>query len=479
MSWILATNKLPTCIVAEAAFDTYFDTVFNEVVEDPALKVLKRFNNLVHFTPIQVVQDHVNSLCRLERKPNLNKEEKINESIFLEERAYFEKKFYVEQNQGGIRFNGFSHVWLSLLDLGMLFCGGGLSLTCSIKSMEYPTFVPDFFKYITPDDCATNELLLPRKFCEMQQHILRENCILTIRNGYKMHVAYDRKTRKLRELGDLFNDFELGGGEVLIFELVDGNNFNVYIVGEDGNEINYPAILHTSQTSSSSAVTNNSSGWKFVKFISNAHPTDDEILLPKAFMRMFGSKLPEWFCFVLKNHFRFGGHLDFLEGKITGLRKVCGGLKLANFQKLELLVFTYEMGRSLNLSLFDGHNVEVSLDVQAITYGSLFLTFRYPCHFKIEVMPSHMLKYCPGVTIPVEFKFLTDQWKKRDKITVCKGRLQWELEIRKARKGNRITINGGFIALRTDMQLDVGDCCFFRWINESYHHFRLEIVKGG
>ncbi|WOH01235.1 hypothetical protein DCAR_0520616 [Daucus carota subsp. sativus] len=306
--------------------------------------------------------------------------------------------------------------------------------------MEYPTFVPDFFKYITPDDCATNELLLPRKFCEMQQHILRENCILTIRNGYKMHVAYDRKTRKLRELGDLFNDFELGGGEVLIFELVDGNNFNVYIVGEDGNEINYPAILHTSQTSSSSAVTNNSSGWKFVKFISNAHPTDDEILLPKAFMRMFGSKLPEWFSFVLKNHFRFGGHLDFLEGKITGLRKVCGGLKLANFQKLELLVFTYEMGRFLNLSLFDGHNVE---------------------------------------TIPVEFKFLTDQWKKRDKITVCKGRLQWKLEIRKARKGNRITINGGFIALRTDMQLDVGDCCFFRWINESYHHFRLEIVKGG
>lgn len=87
----------------------------------------------------------------------------------------------------------------------------------------------------------------------MQQHILRENCILTIRNGYKMHVAYDRKTRKLRELGDLFNDFELRGGEVLIFELVDGNNFNVYIVGEDGSEINYPAILHTSQTSSSFA----------------------------------------------------------------------------------------------------------------------------------------------------------------------------------------------------------------------------------
>ena len=93
--------------------------------------------------------------------------------------------------------------------------------------------------------------LIPQKFRDMQQHILGEKCILTIRNGYKMHVAYDRKTGKLRELGDFFYDLGLGGGELLIFELVNGTNFNVYIIGEDGNEIDYPSILHASQASSS------------------------------------------------------------------------------------------------------------------------------------------------------------------------------------------------------------------------------------
>lgn len=65
----------------------------------------------------------------------------------------------------------------------------------------------------------------------------------------------------------------------------------------------------------------------------------------------------------------FGGHFEFVEGKISGLRKLCEGLKLPNFQKLELLVFTYDMGRFLKLSMFDGRNVEVSLDIKAITSG--------------------------------------------------------------------------------------------------------------
>lgn len=85
----------------------------------------------------------------------------------------------------------------------------------------------------------------------MQQDNLKENCILTIRNGYKMHVPYDRNNRKFGEMGALFRDFGLAGGEVLIFELVDGRNFNLYIVGEDGNEIDYSAIPQSCQASSS------------------------------------------------------------------------------------------------------------------------------------------------------------------------------------------------------------------------------------
>ena len=84
---------------------------------------------------------------------------------------------------------------------------------------------------------------------------------------------------------------------------------------------------------------------------------------------MFGSKIPEWFNYVLRNHFRFGGHFEYLECKLSGLRKICDGLRLSNFQKLDLLVFTYDCGGFFKLSLFDGSSVEVRLDVNEITFG--------------------------------------------------------------------------------------------------------------
>ena len=92
-------------------------------------------------------------------------------------------------------------------------------------------------------------------------------------------------------------------------------------------------------------------------------------MLPIAFWRKFSAKIPEWFTYVLKNHFRFGGHFEFTKRKLSGLKKICEGLKLSKFEKFELLVFTYDSGRLFTLSLFDGSSVEVCLDVQAITLG--------------------------------------------------------------------------------------------------------------
>ncbi|KAL1831329.1 hypothetical protein ACET3Z_000980 [Daucus carota] len=343
--------------------------------------------------------------------------------------------------------------------------------------MEYPFFVPDFFKFMTSADCSSNELLIPQKFCDMQHNALSGNWILSIRNGYKIDVAYDQQSRKLIGLLDLFTDFQLVGGEILLFEYVDNSNFKLYIVGEDGNEIKYPAIVHSSQTSSPIPVSTNNGGWKFVKFLSLAHPTLDEIVPPRSFLRMYGGQIPEWFTYVLKNHFIFGGHYEFLHRKLSGLSSICQGLRLDNFDRLELLVFTYDGDRIFRLSLFDGRNVEVGLDINVITYGNLRFRIRYPIQFNIEVMPSHMLRYCPGVTIPVEFKRFTNLWKKNDTIWVYKGSLSWEFEIRKSGKGKRTTIHGGWIHFRNALQLNVGDRCFFRWINESYNHFRVEIVK--
>ena len=81
----------------------------------------------------------------------------------------------------------------------------------------------------------------------MQQDNLSGSWILSIRNGYQIHVVYDRQSMKLLGVSDLFSDFGLIGGEILLFESVDLRVFNVYIMGEDGCEIQYPEVVHRSQ----------------------------------------------------------------------------------------------------------------------------------------------------------------------------------------------------------------------------------------
>lgn len=49
---------------------------------------------------------------------------------------------------------------------------------------------------------------------------------------------------------DLFVDFGLYGGEVLIFRYCKSDCFKVYIIGSDCGESEYPPIVHSSQKSS-------------------------------------------------------------------------------------------------------------------------------------------------------------------------------------------------------------------------------------
>ena len=44
---------------------------------------------------------------------------------------------------------------------------------------------------------------------------------------------------------------------------------------------------------------------------------------------------------------------------------------MVDFSLLELMVFTYDGGRVFKLSLFDGHNVEIGLDVNVVVSGEL------------------------------------------------------------------------------------------------------------
>lgn len=76
------------------------------------------------------------------------------------------------------------------------------------------------------------------------------NWVLRIRNGYCLHVTFDRRNCLLSGILDLFIDHGLTGGEVLVFEYVKNINFKFYIIGRDGVEIQYPSIVHASQSCS-------------------------------------------------------------------------------------------------------------------------------------------------------------------------------------------------------------------------------------
>lgn len=75
---------------------------------------------------------------------------------------------------------------------------------------------------------------------------------LKIRNGYRIGVTFDREMRRFVGMHDLFSDFGLKGGEILLFEIVNRGTLNVFIVGEHLGEIQYPSVVHLSQNRSPS-----------------------------------------------------------------------------------------------------------------------------------------------------------------------------------------------------------------------------------
>ncbi|XP_074351618.1 uncharacterized protein LOC141690742 [Apium graveolens] len=307
--------------------------------------------------------------------------------------------------------------------------------------MASSTMVPKFVKYITTDDYKSNEMLLPKKFVIYHGDKLSQEWNLSIRNGYKLGVNFDSTNYKINGVRDLFTDYGLTGGEKLIFENVDGGNFNVFIIGLDGAEIEYPQILHVTQ--SESTVTLYNEGWRFLKYVTAMENNNDEIIPPTSFMARFGVELSGFVTYVLNNGVEFGGFL---------MRKtVC---------------------------FVDGRDVEIMFDNSVIASGNLRFTLRSPSYFAIKVQQFHMSRHSHGVDISVDFNNLTLFLKKREEIKVFLGDRCWLLEVRKRREGNRTAILGGWIQFRDDLKLNVGDQCVFIWIDESYNRFRIELVRA-
>ena len=92
---------------------------------------------------------------------------------------------------------------------------------------------------------------LPTQFCSKYSDVLHESMELKLRNGYILPVQFDVVKCELKGVLWFFKDLELEGGEILLFEYFGRFKFNVYIIGRNGSEINYPDKLHCLQHRSS------------------------------------------------------------------------------------------------------------------------------------------------------------------------------------------------------------------------------------
>ena len=84
---------------------------------------------------------------------------------------------------------------------------------------------------------------LPREFCAKYGHLLQSTVDLKLRNGYVIPVEFDMSKGILNGVLCFFKYLELKGDEWLLFQYFGRYYINVYVIGSNCSEVNYPYII--------------------------------------------------------------------------------------------------------------------------------------------------------------------------------------------------------------------------------------------
>ncbi|KAK1395837.1 TF-B3 domain-containing protein [Heracleum sosnowskyi] len=334
-----------------------------------------------------------------------------------------------------------------------------------------------FVKFVTRSDTSKNEMRIPSDFCSKYGNQLPASFHVILRNGYRLPVDFDRRRGILKGFLWFFNHFDLKGGEMLLFEYYGRYDLNVYIIGTNCSEIEYPSIVHHLQTCHPGRVTLGNGGWRFLFFVDPTVSLVDEIEPPTTFIERCGSTFPIWPRIGLNNGKVFRGTYSRQTGKISCLRTMCDVLGLADLKPFHMLLFTYDGVGMVNVSVFDENLFEVVFPGSPTSIDETSPTFDIASRFEITIQPCHMLKYCYGVDISTEYKDLCDMWARIDYINVYSGDSSWRLQVRKRSDWKRTTINDGWVEFREDLGLNVGDICSFQCCTDSYSNFTVSVIK--
>ncbi|XP_063936677.1 uncharacterized protein LOC108227884 [Daucus carota subsp. sativus] len=337
--------------------------------------------------------------------------------------------------------------------------------------------LPKFIKFLTNEDTNSDELKLPTKILDKYGHMLANCLLLGFRNGYEIPVVLDEERGTLSGLSTLYDDFELIGGQMLLFDFNGCSGFNVYVIGTDLREIDYPSVVHCMQNKRPRNVSLQKGGLKFVNFVKDEDPLFDEFEPPLSFKKAFGM-LAAYQTYIFSNGKKIAGLYNHGIGKFTGLSKFCSIVGIANFSAFNLILFSYEDKWSTTVSVFDDHFVEVIFPGTPLSIGQNSHNPKVGGHIEITVQPHHMYKYVYGVDISTEYEDVAAFWKRRDYITVYSGDRAWKLQVRsRGGKSRRTTIHDGWIRFRDDLKLVEGDVVVLECASNSLYHFAVQVIK--
>ncbi|KAK1371083.1 hypothetical protein POM88_037175 [Heracleum sosnowskyi] len=331
--------------------------------------------------------------------------------------------------------------------------------------------VSKFMKLLTPEECVSNEMVLPDEFVDKYAHRIPIGIKIKVRNGYELWLDFVKTYKRFFGLSIFYKDFKLRSGQRLLFEYMGGFNFNVVIFGICGSEIEYPLVVHESQEREAREVLYPYDGWSFVNDHFPGRNPVDKVVPPFYFIDNIAAMIPNRVEYVLSDGQRIVGSYCHSECELTGLASLCHILGVPNLKSLNLLVFSYEGGGTFKIAVFDKSMLEIHVHVNVHQNVSNSPAFR------ILVQQSHMLEYCHGVGISKDFRNVTDLWLTQDSFTAYSDNRCWRLEIKKRRDWARTEIHGGWIQFRDDMQLGIGDVCVFQFKNDTLHNFNVRVIK--
>ncbi|KAK1385860.1 hypothetical protein POM88_023595 [Heracleum sosnowskyi] len=315
---------------------------------------------------------------------------------------------------------------------------------------------PKFMSFMSSEDCLSTHLIIPTAFISKFGNLIPVGVKLSTPNGYEMWVDFDKRRGRLFGMKPLFRNFKIEGGQSILFDFVGDFKFNVQIFDVFGFEIDYPAVMPTSD----GEVLISSDGCSFVSSHRLGRKPVDEIVPPHEFIEKFGPMIPDRLEYVVSSGLHIVGSYCCRERKLVGVGSVCNILGVDHLNELNVLLFCYDGESSFKVFVFDKSLIETPV------FSSFSVDVPHDTAFEILVQPYHMLQYCHGVN-------------QIDHITAYQGNHCWTLQTRKRRDWNRAAIHDGWINFREDLGLCIGDRCVFEWKNDQVKEFCIRIVKNG